>query len=328
MNVLSGWWKRASYRDDLGGIVVTQQQLMAYLLFVMMSSALLLCTTSGRAQDELEIAGPVEAFEGDVITFTITLDGEPVQARVIFGDDPAVSTNASTGTITFIMPSVPPEGTKYLITASVPGGLTASHSIIVKDTTQELDLDISPTLITETEDFMVTVSDGGTPIENVSIRFNSGTSTTNAQGVVTLTAPDVLVTTNYGIIASKQGYAQASTMVTIQEASRGIQLMEIVAPSIVDPADETMDVWVLGLTGGIEHVLIESYYEGLLIGDYTTDAEGYAEIVLPSLNDEYYFALYVSAEGYQTYDAQSEWLVSLSERDLSSDLVVLWTLQR
>lgn len=85
--------------------------------------------------DGLEITGPSNAFTGEDVNFTITLDGAPIQAKVIFGDDLFINwSNSTTGIVRFTMPSSIGDK-EYALKASIPGGtgwVYAYHSIHAK----------------------------------------------------------------------------------------------------------------------------------------------------------------------------------------------------
>ncbi len=274
-----------------------------------------------NAQGILEIIGPTDAFEGEEVGFTVTLDGEPIQAKVIFGDSLFVNwTNSSTGIIRFTMPPVPIGDKEYVINASVLGGLNASHSILVKNRTGILKIEFSIGYIVEMEDFIVTVKDRDEPVAGANVWFNSAKYVTDSTGNVTLTAPDVLITTNYGISVNKTGHKSNSTMVTINEVGLGLKLMEVIHPSIVEPGKANIEVSVISKYGGLENVTIEVYYEDSKHSEYKTNSEGKAYINAPSMNNDNYFSLYVSKDGYSTYSGEKEITVSSFARDLGPDL--------
>lgn len=273
------------------------------------------------AEDVLELTGPTDVFEGESVEFTVTLNGEPVQARVIFGDlTPANYSNSTTGKVRFIAPSVPSDDMEYEITASLLGGLSASHTILVKNTTAALTIEVNSDFVVETEEFIVTVMQRDVPVMDATVWFNSAVYATNESGMVRLVAPDVLVTSTYGITVNKTGYKSSLFMITIQDDQKGQMLMEVIAPSIVEPGEEQVEIQVISSTGGLENVEIDVYYEDQLYGEYFTDADGKAFILCPLINTDNYFLLDVEKEGYQTYYSEEEFMISLFERDLTADL--------
>jgi len=111
----------------------------------------------GSAQNVLEIIGPADAFEGEDVEFTIILNGSPIQARVVFEDISTVYSNSTTGKVTFIAPSVPYGDKEYIITVNYLGELSTFHTILVKNKTGLLTIELSTDYIIETEEFIVTV---------------------------------------------------------------------------------------------------------------------------------------------------------------------------
>jgi hypothetical protein len=289
----------------------------------LISFAIFIPCPFGSAQDVLEITGPADAFEGEYVEFTVTLNGEPVQARVAFGDlSPANSSNSTTGKVTFTTPSVPYEDKEYVVTASlpVPGGLSESHIILVKNRTGMLTIELSTDYVIEIEEFTVTVKESDEPVIDASVWFNSAVHVTDDSGNVMLFAPDVLVTTNYGITVNKTGYRSSSSMVTIHDDDRGQKLMEVINPFIVEPGKENVEIKVITKHGGLEGVSIDLYYEGQKYAEYTTDENGKAYMDVPAINNDNYFSLIVEKEGYSTYYSEKEFIISLFERDFASDL--------
>ncbi len=273
------------------------------------------------AQENLRIIGPIEAFEGEKVEFFVTLDGEPIQARVTFGDSLYINwTSSLTGKVEFTMPSVPVGDLVYLINASVPGGLNASHNLLVKNKTGKLNIEFSTDNVIETMDFDITIKDRDEPVSGANVWFNSAKHVSDSNGKVNLTAPDVLVITNYGITVNKTGHKANTTMVTIKEADLGVKLMEVIYPSIVESEEKNIEINVIGKNGGLDNVSLEVYYENIKHTGYTTDFEGNAFINAPVLNNDNYFSIYISKDGYSTYNNDKEILISLFSRDLGSDL--------
>lgn len=287
----------------------------------MISFAIFIPYLSGSAQNVLEIIGPADAVEGEDVEFTVTLNEEPVQARVTFGDVLSANTSISTGTVTFIMPSVPYEGKEYVVTANLPGD-NAYHTILVKNRTGMLTIELSTDYIIELEEFTVTVKDEDEPVVDASVWFNSAVHITDVYGNVTLLAPDVLVTTNYGITVNKTGYKSSSSMITIHDEDQGQKLMEVINPFIVEPGKEDVEIKVISKQGGLEEVSIELYYEGQKYAEYITDENGKTYMDTPSINNDNYFSLYVKKDGYRTYSDEEEIIISLFVCDFVFDLEI------
>lgn len=229
-------------------------------------------------------------------------------------------TNSSTGKVIFTMPSVPIGDNEFIINASIPGELKASHSILVKNRTGLLNIEFSTDNIIETEEFYVTIKNRDELISDANVWFNSAKYITDKNGQVTLTAPDVLITTNYGISVNKTDYKSNSKMVTINDESIGSKLMEVIYPSIVEPNEENIDISVIGKNDGLENVTINLYYEDIKYSQYKTDINGNAIIHAPSINNDHYFSLYFYKEGYKTYYVDKEIKINLFTRDLNSNL--------
>jgi len=183
-----------------------------------------------------------------------------------------------------------------------------------------LTIELSTDNIIETKEFIVTVKEQENPVIDASVWFNSSVHLTDASGNVTLLAPDVLVTTNYGITVNKTGYKSSSSMITIHDEDQGQKLMEVINPFIVEPGKEDVEIKVISKQGGLEEVSIELYYEGQKYAEYITDENGKTYIDTPSINNDNYFSLYVKKDGYRTYSDKEEIIISLFVCDFVSDL--------
>ena len=287
----------------------------------MISFTIFITFPHGSAQNVLEITGPADAFEGENVEFTVTLNGAPIQARVVFGDlSPTVDSNSTTGKVTFAIPSVPYGDKEYIVTANYLGEFSASHTILVKNKTGMLTIELSTDYIIETEEFTVTVKDRDEPVVGASVLFNSAVYMTDATGDVLLEAPDVLVTTNYGITVNKSGYRSNSSMITINNGDIDQKLMVVVNPFIVEPRAENVEIEVINRSGGLEGVSIELYYEDQQCNNYSTDENGKAYINTPAINNDNYFYIIVEKENYSTYTLDDEIIIGLFERDFAADL--------
>jgi len=291
------------------------------IVVLLISFSIFIPCLYASAQDVLEISGPADVFEGENVEFTVTLNGEPVQARVVFGDlSPANYSNSTTGKVTFTTPSVPYDDKEYVITASLLGGLSASHSILVKNMTGMLTIELSTDYVIETEEFTVIIKERDEPVMDASVWFNSAVYVTDDSGILTLFAPDVLVTTNYGITVNKTDYKSSSSMITVHDDDQGKRLMEVINPFVVEPGKENVEIKVISSHGGLQGASIDLYYEGQKYAEYDTDGSGRAYIETPSVNNDNYFTLIVEKEGYSTYYSEEEFIISLFERDFVSDL--------
>jgi len=277
---------------------------------------------SVKAEDNLKITGPDTVFEGEIVEFLVTLNDNPIQARVSFGNSDMVNkTDSTTGLVRFTMPSVPIGDQIFLVSASIPGGLNDSYYILVKNDTQTLEIELLNNIVDETKEFNVTITSNGMPLEGVNVFFNSSLFYTNAEGVVKLTAPDVLVTTNYGLSVTKSGFIENSTVIKIIDKNIGIKLMELINPFIIEAGKEYLEILIINKNGGLENVTIYAYYEGIKYGEYTTSEDGYATIETPLINTENYFSLDVYKEGYKRY-YDDEIIINFFAKDLEYNLVL------
>ena len=72
-------------------------------LFILLNS-LILISNSVNSQNEIDISGPVEAFENEVVEFYVTYNGGPVEARVVFETLSDVKfSNETTGLVSFTL---------------------------------------------------------------------------------------------------------------------------------------------------------------------------------------------------------------------------------
>jgi hypothetical protein len=278
---------------------------------------------SVNAQNILEIDGPSIVFEGEEVEFIVTYNGEPVQARIVFEDVyPPTFSNSTTGKISFLAPLIPLKEKQYKITASLFGEISALHMLTVKNKTSGLLVCFSDDSIVETDEFIVTVTDGQRLVEGAYVWFNAEMFITDANGEVVLSAPDVLVTTTYGLSVNKTGYESVSAMVTIYEDSRGIQLMDVIVPSIVKAGVDTIELQVNSKTGPLKDVSVEMFYEGEILGSYLTDDSGKVVFSSPEINYDAYCTVSVIKQGYQTYFNDEIYHISLYTNTHASNLFI------
>lgn len=290
-------------------------------IMVVFSFISLLIISPIQAQHTLIILGPTEAYEGETVTFTILLDNQPVQARIHFGNLTTVHySNPATGNVSFLMPSISSRTCLITLTANLAGEVSANHTILVKNKTKNIAIEISSDHLIETDPFTVKISENNTPLSQAAVIFNSQKFTTDLAGLVTLTAPDVLVTTAYTITVNKTGYQTNTTTIIINEAHRGIQLMDVIVPSIVEPREKNIPIHVINDSQSLPNVTLEILYEGRSLGTYQTDENGAAFFDAPMIDHDSYFVLNVQKEGYQTFTNQHEFFITLFTREFTSDL--------
>ncbi|MEM4258328.1 MAG: hypothetical protein QXL17_04150 [Candidatus Thermoplasmatota archaeon] len=275
------------------------------------------------AEPVLIISGPTEVFEQSQVTFTVTLDGTPVQARVVFGDGLQIRySNSTTGEVLFTTPAVSTDSSWFVVTASVAGSIYAYHSILVRNRTNILDIHLSTNSPNELESFTVTITNQGTPVSDASVWFHNTVQTTNTHGQVVFTAPDVLVTTSMGLSVNKTGFSSRTQMVTIKNTNQGLQFMQIIIPMIVEPGQHSIPVHVVGLTGGIDHAEVNVSYEGIHLQTVYTNQDGYALINAPIFHHTDFFSVSVRKQGYRTLQGVQTINLTLFERTLEHDLIM------
>lgn len=305
-----------------GGMCI-YKKIKTYLFIILVVFSFFCCILplSCLAQHDLQIHGPLVVFEGEQVEFIITYNGEPIQARIIFEDVyPPTFSNSTTGKVSFFAPATPYPNMQYVITASLFGEISVSHILTVKNITSGLLISLSEQYIVETEEFRVTITDGQHAVEGAYVWFNDELFITDGVGEVELSAPDVLVTTTFGLLVNKTGYEPVSTMITVYEDGRGMQLMDVSIPSIVEPGRTDLEVKVNSKAGPLADVSVDVFYEGELVGRYQTDASGTTLFSSPEINYDNYFTVTVSKQGYQTYFNDELYHISLFGKNLASDL--------
>jgi hypothetical protein len=109
-------------------------------------------------------------------------------------------------------------------------------------------------------------------------------------------------------------------MIIISEADRGVQVMEVIVPSLVQPNQEHIEVHVLGEQGGLNDVTLRLTYEEQVYETYQTNTQGITFINAPPLNDDNVVFLTVEKEGYTTLTGEDEFLITMVAQDVPDDL--------
>jgi hypothetical protein len=260
----------------------------------------------------LTIEGPEEGFETEEILFLVQLNGMPVQAKVDFADQSKLS-NQSTGYVSFILPKVSFSGEAFDVTAWIAGNVSTIHRIFVKNQSGALIANFLDSKVEELEEFSVLVKANDQAIKDAEVWFNSNTYYTNESGFVSLQAPDVLVTSNFGLSVIKSGYGSFLDTIRIHEAGQGIQLMEVIGPRMVNPDSVDLEYHLVGLSGGIADVEVTVLYEGMMIAQSFSDAMGVIRIDAPTSISEDYFLLKFSKQGYRLLSGLDTTMVYLVE---------------
>jgi hypothetical protein len=73
----------------------------------------------------------------------------------------------------------------------------------------------SPSFVNESESFVVTITDNGTPLDNVNVIFDDQTNLTNSSGKVQFSAPKVIASKVINITAEKEGYIKNTTSIMV-----------------------------------------------------------------------------------------------------------------
>jgi len=314
------WWISSTRRtkqtnvNNIGGIKVQTNISLTWFMtvvffFILVSVNFDFCS----AQDGLQITGPTETFEQEPVEYTITQNGIPVQARVTCEGITLVQySNESTGKVSFNFPSVPTQGSWFTISASMLDGASASFEVFVRNHTKRLILTTPQFPIPELSTCLLIVSDGSNPVSDATIWFASETYLTDSHGEALLNTPDVLLTTTYAISVNKTGYQPASSTITIRENGRGIQLMQISAPSIVEPGQQIL-ISVVSAQGGLANATVTLIYDEDIAAENTTDDFGEAILSIPIVEDGSQVLLSVGKEGYATYEETEQSIYVLTQ---------------
>ena len=142
------------------------------------------------------------------------------------------------------------------------------------------------------------------------------------KGKVSIVAPDVLMSTYYGISVNKSGYKSRSEMIKIYNDNRGLLLMDVIYPYIVQSGEKDVKITIIGSNGGIENVNLELYYEDEIYCSYKSDENGNIYIDAPKINNDNYFTITVGKNGYNTYYSIQQFEISLFITDFNSDLYI------
>jgi len=265
----------------------------------------------------LIIHAPSSVYEGENVTFNVTTaDGIPIFAKVCIENQSKYTDR--NGSVTFTMPEVK-YPTYKTVMASASGYLSGYKSIYVKNKEKRLCIDLESSSVNEGEQFYVQIKDSnGLNISDTTVWFNFHSHHTDSDGRVYLTAPDVLLTTNYLISAEKEGYEGTSRWITVLENGLGKKYMELIAPDAVIPWSD-FTVKAIDKSGsGIDNVTIELEYDSYR-KIYTTKENGESELRAPVLGDDYFFTI---TAWKNSYTEDSKVVMLLKHNQLFSDLQV------
>jgi len=149
----------------------------------------------------------------------------------------------------------------------------------------------APDSVSENEDFDIIITTNLGVVENVEITFNQETYTTNSEGKVTITAPNVDENTNFEILATLEGYTNESETITVEDVISSIALVITMPFEVIENANFT--VMVTANSEEISDVTI-TFNEN----SYTTDSNGEVIILAPSIQEDTEYELTATKEGY------------------------------
>ena len=147
----------------------------------------------------------------------------------------------------------------------------------------------APSSIDEDDTFDVTITSNGKPVENVIVSFNSATYTTDTNGMVSLTSPDVDQNTPYTITASKTRYVSDSVELQVKNVEKQIVIADI--GSVTEGKE-----FQISLTADNEAVVnVQITFGGK---NYQTNSQGIATLVAPDVEEDTTFTITASKAGY------------------------------
>jgi hypothetical protein len=168
-------------------------------------------------------------YQGETLTVTVTSGGDAIGGvDVEFAE--TTSQTDSNGEATFTVPDPGVESATYTVTAEKAGYETADKSITVLKV-YSIQLVGPNTPPAPGEEFTVSVIVAGSPLAGATVEFNGETYTSNANGELTLTAPDSAG--SHTISASYGDYEDGTLTITIEEGEEpgvpGFELLTLVA---------------------------------------------------------------------------------------------------
>lgn len=190
---------------------------------------LFLSPQNAQAEDEtsLDLSIFCPSIVNESYSFVVTVKSNNISianATVTFNGKTNM-TNSS-GMAGFSAPRVLPDGdNSFIITAFKEGYNSTTVHITVANVPQVFPIVIESNIAEETS-FVVTVyDDEGRIVDNATITFNNKEYISSVNGTVALIAPSVNKTKTYVISATKQGYIDYSTFVTVDPALSPENLM-------------------------------------------------------------------------------------------------------
>ena len=149
-------------------------------------------------------------------------------------------------------------------------------NITYKQSVQYLDVS-HQTQVTETEEFIVTVTSEGSPVENAKIGFAGSSYYTDSNGQATLVAPEVELDSQFGFSITKDGYEDNSSFIIVLNNDVDPEL-EISSLNFVDEETE-FEITVTSEGSPVENVNVEFNSDVL-----PTDSTGKVFFTAPSVD--------------------------------------------
>ncbi len=170
----------------------------------------------GEDEQFLQIQSPLQVYESEQFYVQILLNNEPLaNATVLFHNQ--IKYSNTTGYTSFIAPRVLPNETNTYEIIAYKNRLTpVSINISVENRPQLFALLEKTTMYTSTVFRITVVDDEGRLIENTTLFFNNKKYTTNKNGSMLLTTPEVNKSTVYMIRLEKNGYINNTLLVIVQ----------------------------------------------------------------------------------------------------------------
>jgi hypothetical protein len=167
--------------------------------------------------------GPIEGSVGQQLTFTthtVDSDNLPVQYKWNFGVyttgwlGPHTSGEETSVSYSWMSPGTYDVKVKAKNSYNKESDWSSPLTITISTSPTTLVI-TAPSPVVEGTPFLVTVTAGGTAVQDVSITFSTVTYSTNSSGIVKLTAPLVTDDSVFTLTASHEGYITATKTITV-----------------------------------------------------------------------------------------------------------------
>jgi eukaryotic-like serine/threonine-protein kinase len=211
-------WKYTSKDSGMSSPIIANGKLYATFYNT------LICIGVNHAPLFPSLSGPTEGSVNSSYTFfgnAIDPDYDSLSYKFDWGDGTTSTWTSfvSSGTQMSVMHGWTLAGTyeirvKTKDISGVESSWSSPKSIVITSAPSTL-LIAAPSSVIEGESFTVTITVDGTPVDNAAVLFSTATSTTDTNGVVTLTSPSVSHDTQYTITVSHEGYSTATKTITV-----------------------------------------------------------------------------------------------------------------